>query len=260
MLFHGVTKEWVEKLNTISTDERLARVLDTFDLVIDPEDDSVAQHLLNDGYWESWITAWMAGVIQPDRNCLDLGANFGYYTGVMSELSKGIVVAIEANPVIAKMLTESININKWYNTAVVGCGVGAEKSTLTLTMNHHLQGSGSLMLSRDFFSDWGDDIIEMEVPVLPLDSIVDEKTEWDLIKIDVEGFEPEVFMGGSKTFARGNPVIAIEITRHHPADFLDWLFDHYDVTDIGLDGSEWLISRQEVSEKDWCMLVLRNRR
>jgi hypothetical protein len=46
------------------------------------------------------------------------------------------------------------------------------------------------------------------VPVFPLD--IFDFQDVDYIKIDVEGFEKKVLLGGARTIERWNPVIVIE--------------------------------------------------
>jgi len=48
------------------------------------------------------------------------------------------------------------------------------------------------------------------VSVLTIDSVLENTHRLDLIKIDVEGFEPEVIMGARKALSRLRPVIILE--------------------------------------------------
>ena len=94
-----------------ATREDIAKILDCFYLYTDKEEQSVGQWLAKHGYWESWITSWMTKNIKEGDICLDVGANYGYYTRVMEFLSgkNGLVYYIEANPELVELIDKSIN-------------------------------------------------------------------------------------------------------------------------------------------------------
>jgi FkbM family methyltransferase len=256
MMGPSLTRDWVEYGNGRSDKEGLALVLNDFYLYVDSKDSSVAYHLINEGYWESWITSWMTRTVQPDWHCIDIGANFGYYTGVLSRLTDGAVLAFEPNPDIADMLQKSIDFNKFDNVTLKACALGSEDDTLTLSLADAYQGSGSLLMDEDFFKTWDANTRTYEVPVKRLDDSVGRRKRWDFIKIDVEGWEPEVFKGAEKVLSYG-PLIAVEISPDHPVQFIDKLFKEYDVKNIAFDGSEEVVNRTDIPTRDWWMLVLR---
>jgi FkbM family methyltransferase len=257
-----MSRQEVESLGANSRlSDNKARVLSSFTLDVDGDDTSVAQCLLNDGYWEAWITSWMTKVIQPNWNCLDIGANFGYYTGVMATLSgTGQIVAFEANPEIASCVMNSVEGNGWTNVDVNSIAVGAEDGTLPLTLSKHFQGSASLLHGEDHFLQWdsAENITVCQVPVKTLDSMI-KHDGWDFIKIDIEGWEAEMWKGAKEVLSKSDPLIAIEITPEHPTDFIDMLFNSYNVTNINTDGNEEPVLRDLIPLQNWWMLVLRRK-
>ena len=52
----------------------------------------------------------------------------------------------------------------------------------------------------------------VEVKMECLDDLFDEQTKIDLVKIDVEGFEPQVIRGGMNWFKKQLPVFIIEVS------------------------------------------------
>jgi FkbM family methyltransferase len=258
MIGRNYSRDWIEHGNERSREDGVALVLNQFYLYVDPNDSSVAYHLINEGYWESWITTWMTRVIEPEWNCLDIGANFGYYTGVFASLTTGDVLAFEPNPVIASMLNKSVEKNGWTNVRVKPCAVGSEDATLTLALVDNFQGSASLNMTEEDFRAWGENTRTYDVPVKRLDDAVGRRKKWDFIKIDVEGWEPEVFKGAEKVLSY-NPLIAVEITPAHPTEFLDMLFNDYAVTSIGVTGDEEVVTRADIPVREWWMLALRKK-
>lgn len=230
-------------------------VLDSFMLYVDDRDQSVAEHLIRDGYWESWITSWMTRNVGPDMFCIDIGANFGYYTGVLNELAED-VVAFEPNPDLYEMLKKSSRVNSWDEWVTIhNVALGAETGTGTLIMNDYLMGSGSVLFGEEYFKTFGDSLLKYAVKIERLD---DYGYRPDFVKIDAEGFEPQIFEGGEETLASAE-IILVEATKDHPAEFLDMLFERWDVRFVETDGSEWFITREQVNTMDWVMLVLRRK-
>lgn len=262
MLKRNMTRPEVENVRNRGIKDAdgstIAPILDTFYLDVDVQDHSVGRNLASSGFWEAWITAWATRVVQPDWHCMDIGANFGYYTGILAHMAKS-VIAFEPNPTIFARLENSVKINGWDNVTLVKAGVGEKTRTETLTMERSYQGSASLLLGEDYFRRWGKNIIKYEVLTRPLDAWhrYDNKRV-DFIKIDVEGFEPQVFAGGSLVLS-DKPLIAIEITPDHPTEFLDMLFSDYAVTQINHQGGESPISRTDIVTNNWWMLALRSK-
>lgn len=91
----------------------LCRVLGTFLMYVDTRDHSLTPHLLLNGYWEMWVTQAIANYVKPGMHCIDVGANVGYYTLLLSELvgEKGSVTAFEPQSGVYELLRHTIQIN-----------------------------------------------------------------------------------------------------------------------------------------------------
>src|SRR5438309_1518671 len=59
--------------------QALCRVLGRYKMFVDTRDRGFGSHLLLDGYWEIWLTRFLARAVRPGMACLDIGANLGYY-------------------------------------------------------------------------------------------------------------------------------------------------------------------------------------
>lgn len=64
----------------------LGVVLAKYKMHLDTTDQGFAPHMIFDGYWEYWLTRFLADQIKPGDNVCDVGANMGYYSVLMSEL------------------------------------------------------------------------------------------------------------------------------------------------------------------------------
>ena len=61
----------------------------------------------------------------------------------------------------------------------------------------------------------------IDVEVTTADHAVDETERVDLVKIDVEGFEPEVLQGMSRILSRDRPIIVLECNPDGPSTALE---------------------------------------
>jgi tRNA G37 N-methylase Trm5 len=71
---------------------------------VDTHDFMLAPRLVADGFWEAWVTLALGRYIQPGFHCVDVGANYGYYTLLMAGACErgGRVLACEPNPLLAE--------------------------------------------------------------------------------------------------------------------------------------------------------------
>lgn len=141
------------------------------------------------------------------RCAVDVGANHGFYTYKMAQRF-GLVVAFEANP------TEDFDL--WHypkpNVQVFRCGLSDTAAVKTLRIPVHnglpLVGWGSIEHRELPFAEHFE---EIQIKVQRLDDQPFVQTHTiDLIKIDVEGHELEVLLGGLETIRRDKPVLIIE--------------------------------------------------
>ena len=218
----------------IGDDTVLCKVLARHKMYVDAKDMGIAPHLIMDGYWESWITKLLAQIVQPGFTCLDIGANFGYFSILMSELSgtTGKTYAIEPNPRIAELLrsTRFINGGKF---EVIETALSDKKGEAILTINDRELGGGTI--KKNEMKKGRSQVV---VQTISVDELVKEKNmgRVDIIKMDVEGVEPMVFEGMQETID-ANPQIQI-IVEYSPSiyadaqKFTDYLFSEFTVCQL----------------------------
>lgn len=131
---------------------------------------------------------------------LDVGANIGYYSLILSKIVKK-VIALEPEPENLKLLKKNINGNRINNIEVVGKAVSDRRTKLKLG------------LSADNFGDHQISVFDKKrkvvaVDSISLDSFLSEKVS--ILKIDTQGWEPRVIAGAKKTIRRDMPTIFME--------------------------------------------------
>lgn len=91
----------------------LCRVLGRYKMYTDAKDASLAPHLLLDGYWQYWVTAFVCRNVSRGETAYDVGAIYGYYTILLADLvgREGRVVALEPNPWLNWLVRRNIVLN-----------------------------------------------------------------------------------------------------------------------------------------------------
>ena len=127
----------------------------------------------------------------------DIGANYGNRISPIMKLEVGLIVAVEPQEACCNYLRETFK-----GITVLQNGVGAIAETKTFYVS-----SDSVLssFSQDFIFKTGDTRFvgntwneTRQIEIITLDSIIERYGIPDFVKVDVEGFEPEVFKGLSK--------------------------------------------------------------
>ena len=134
--------------------------------------------------------AFCLHLLRPDDLFVDVGANIGSYTILASKVVGANSFTLEPVPETFKRLKRNINLNDI--GALVDARCCAAGLTNGLVMFSESLDTMNKVVSADYSGN------SIEVPVESLDVMLD-KLQPTLIKIDVEGFEPEVIAGATNT-------------------------------------------------------------
>jgi FkbM family methyltransferase len=165
----------------------------------------------------SWLCRRL---LRQGDTMLDIGANIG----VMSLIARGLVGpagsvhAIEPQPHLVELLRESANRNGFENLHVHQCALGAQDQTLELAVPDYNGGAASLIRSLSEYKR----VARIPVAVKHTSTFLDSLNlgRIRLMKIDVEGFEPQVIAGGLRYFETHRPdSIVFELNDHSMAFF-----------------------------------------
>jgi FkbM family methyltransferase len=184
-------------------------------MYVDSRDTVVVPHLILDGRWESWVTNFLDMMLGRGDMFVDVGANVGWFTlRAASNVGTGRVVAFEPNPTLAKLLVRSLMINGFDARATVaryaldGKTGAAEPRQRSFNLLPAFAGNGRLAAGNEKGGQ------TFPVPCTTLD---DYFADLDpaiapFIKIDAEGAEPDIVLGGRKLIERPRTRLLIE---HH---------------------------------------------
>ena len=192
----------------------LRKTLPERDIAIKLNADATFAFPYGDGYWSKLLNRSFAyedeldllfrHSVDVDYTLLDCGANYGYWSVLVSSAPYGShkSIAIEPSAQNFAKLANNAKING-SRFEVLKSAIGAARGTARLSGSKHeaLSIAGSV-------DDSGED-----VPVLALDNLLDDgKVSPDgkyLIKLDVEGVEIEAIKGGARLL-QGDSVILCE--------------------------------------------------
>lgn len=158
-------------------------------------------------------------IVRPGDTVIDVGANIGIVTLTLAKLvgPRGRVFSFDPNPYVVQLLRQSIERNGLANVHLEQCAIGDEEGELVLQVPQGHSGRASLV--RHTASNGS---TEVRVLVRTLSDLVPATVERvRLLKIDVEGFEPQVLRGASRLFRESPPdVVIVELndSRGQPSD------------------------------------------
>ena len=147
---------------------------------------------------------------RPNTVAIDVGANIGALTIPMSEAvgDKGIVIACEPQHLVWQILVGNVALNSKRNIIPLNVAVGKKPGSIIcpeLLESDGKVNSGGLELGKHRDG--------RKVPMATVDSLVLKDQPVSLIKIDVEGMEPDVILGAMNTIELHRPVVYFEADR-----------------------------------------------
>jgi FkbM family methyltransferase len=150
------------------------------------------------GIFEPHETALIRSVLKPGMTVVDVGANVGYYSLMASAAvgDHGTIYALEPNPYSADCLQHTILKNKILNLFLSRAAVGDVDGEASLYISNDPNKTSPSMVANQ-------QTTAMRVPVTTLDAFAKASgiDRIDLLKVDVEGFEPNVIRGGAGLLA-----------------------------------------------------------
>jgi FkbM family methyltransferase len=132
--------------------------------------------------------------------CLDIGAHVGIWS---KRLSKDFSQVICFEPLGKHIVCHKKNCENLSNITLHECALSDVESDSVMTTRDFNSGMSSLLERR--FKDKNEVVVKTKI----LDSFNLPKI--DFIKIDVEGYEKQVLIGGKETILKWKPKIYIEI-------------------------------------------------
>ncbi len=206
------------------------------------------------GQYEPAVSEVVSAIVRRGDNCLDIGANFGWFTTLLSGLTggeKGSVYAFEPMPDVFDGLKINVRLNNLpKNVFLSNLALGDEIKQVALHRFTDLpSGHSSLSAAgRENFQVFN-------VPMTTLDSYLAERKieNVDFIKLDIEGAEMMFLRGATKLFEQKIPPFIIaemalgttEGFGYLPNDLIEFIRRHADYKFFALDEINFVLEEIE---------------
>jgi FkbM family methyltransferase len=165
-------------------------------------DEVMRPYLARRHTWEESTGHLIRRLLRPGARFLDVGANVGYFTLFAHRLARGIQIeSVEPHPVNYSLLRANVWANR-VSAQTHNLALGDSRSMLPMSSPPMNPGDSRV---GDRSSDGRYDLV---VPVLPADELFDGQI-FDVVKIDVQGYEPEVILGMEGIIRRSPAIVLV---------------------------------------------------
>ncbi|MDS4040171.1 MAG: FkbM family methyltransferase, partial [Candidatus Competibacter sp.] len=188
-------------------------------------DNIISYSLKEYGEWAQQEIDLLLHFIKPGDRVADVGAFIGTHSRVFSSAVGigGMVYAFEPRNEIVEVLLENINFSPIQNIKVFQCGLGDKHKEIKIAkaFQDSKNNFGGFSINTTIMLADSGNTIQLrtldEVSIMHL----------DFLKIDVEGMEIDVLLGGNATLSRDRPIIFAEVNSLRSGiPLLHWCLNH----------------------------------
>ena len=220
-------KRLLSKIEPKTNNNLIVRTKYNLKLKIDPiHDKGIEKKIFDYGIYEEGTLWCFDKIIKRGDIIFDVGANIGLTSLFAAKRTgkAGKVYAFEPLPSTFKILKQNLQLNKIKNVEPIDLALTKEAKRGFIYENLHInRGAASL------YSKGNQDGIEIKEDTLDSFTAKFEIKNINFIKIDIEGSELPMLMGGIKFFENNQkPIICIEFSRdvnspYHPDELYYFL-------------------------------------
>lgn len=219
---------------TEKTEGEFSLILDTFWLYTDyPRDIAITRELKVNGGWDPKTCDSLRPLIKPGDTCVNIGVDFGYFTEVMARLAgkEGKVIYVTPVAEIVENYKKAMAKNDYTDVAPIDIHIEAlgdkERNVRFIYLEENPGASyiKKLGIPHEILGHKFFDVREMTTK--PFKEIYAGDVDVALVK--ASGYELEALQG----FLSPPKSLVVEYVKPWASnEYLDFIFDQYDVTDI----------------------------
>jgi FkbM family methyltransferase len=165
-------------------------------------DEVMRPYMVQRGRWNETTADLLRTLIQPGCRFLDVGANAGYFSIFAHRVEDNVTVdSVEPHPDIHALLA----VNLWANSVPARqwkVALGDQRRMLPMSSAPHNPGDTRLGQLR------ADERYDLVVPVVQGDELFAGRS-FDVVKIGVQGFEPEVVLGLQRVVRQSAGIVLV---------------------------------------------------
>jgi FkbM family methyltransferase len=180
---------------------------------VEADDLLISPWFIITGAYETLLTNFFVENLRPDSNCLDVGANFGYFTCLMARFCpQGRVIGVEADERIYNLTRDNLAINGFTQIGrAMHAAANETGEDITLYRRIGRAANTSIIAYDEAYTTSMSEPPAQSFTVrgVRVDDLSAEMGgRVDFMKVDVEGAEPLVMRGAQRTIA-DNPQLKI---------------------------------------------------
>lgn len=170
----------------------------------DSDSQEIAYHMNQERWYEKDMHVFR-NLLAPGETAIDVGANMGFVTTMLASIvgPAGRVVSFEPSRTVFEKLRKTVAANGLEQVVPMNLGCGASSSVECLNEITSSSGNASIV---------GHGNHSTAIRVERLDDIPEAwASSVALLKIDTEGYEPEVLRGAARLIETHRPIIYLEM-------------------------------------------------
>jgi FkbM family methyltransferase len=200
------------------------KMVDGVQIVVPDSLDLITCYVLREQQdWFEDEIKFLRRLLRPGQQVIDIGANFGVYALSMAKAigPTGCVWAFEPASSTAALLAQSIAANEFGHVVLEQCALSSASGTLRLALNDNSELNA---LVRDSEPSGASEAVRVST----LDECRERHGWRDIafVKIDAEGEESNILIGGKRFLAEQSPLVLYEIKAGQDPHLE--LVDHFD--------------------------------
>ena len=209
--------------------------------------DHIGGQIFWHGQYSFAVLQLAAKLLGPTDTVFDVGANIGEFSVFAARrLPFGQLHAFEPMRELCARARRNCELNELHNAHVHQLGLGAQVGNLPIYKVSTPDDDGAVNNGMNtLFNGEGFKVAE-NIDIVTLDEWCERRqvSKLELMKIDVEGAELSMLLGGSATIKRLRPKMIIEVNKttclragYAPRDLLDYIVGlGYSISNIGSSG------------------------
>ena len=171
-----------------------------FEIYLNPHAEYISPLIAVAGIWELATTDLFIELLRKGGRVVDVGANVGWFTLLAARRvgQDGTVLSFEPAPANFSLLAKSVERNKFRNVRLFNEIVSDIDGTRTLYLARRTAETGLHSIVRSHGGE------ELAISSVRLDTVARSLgiDRIDVLKVDVEGAEPEVLLGAERLISQ----------------------------------------------------------
>jgi FkbM family methyltransferase len=168
------------------------------------QDSTITPFLIGAGLWEGEETALALALLEAGETVVDVGANVGYYTIVLSRKvgPGGKVYAFEPEPTNFDLLMKGVSANGLTNVTAEQLALSDSRGSLTLYLASENKGDHRIAPAAESRES-------IEIEAIPLDEYLPPGTPVNFVKVDTQGAEGVILAGMERVLGDNTDIVLV---------------------------------------------------